>query len=798
MRYPILILLLSFFSSLSYATSCPSLDGQFRNDDNLTAKLGYGKDWNREISKQQSCLSFTPQFINGGSSELKLNVISSFEDVLNKTKIEFGGKVSYMAIFKVGLQQTYEKIIHEKAFNQSFLLSYDIDFGTYDAQLDDNAPLNNTGKQLSDDGCEFKRVCGNAYVCQAHSSAGIDVKIDFAFTSSYHKRLFKTKVSAEISTGKFGGGLSAAVEKLSETTRKNSSVQIEAIQKGGNIEDLSSILGGGTIFNCGLDNLKACDEALTKISEYVASEKFRVSARANPSISKHKYCSYSNILGVPSIPSEITPEIEAAREQLVNAYKKLLADKRKAFVLLELSLSDERIQKLEDLLVILDKDTDAVYSAGQLCLNNLAQCSNEATKVLEETLAYDENILEPQLSDGLMGGYSFDGNTHDVSGNDNHGVNFGATLTEDRNGVPNNAYKFNGLNSYIELPNKQSLNITGDLTLVAWIHPDSFANSNGTYVIWGYDSYTFQFVPATQLLANYRYGVSNPGYHRTSNNSVLVGKNTLIASVWNGDSLKQYVNGKLNNTVLNVGGTANHTRNTYIGVHRLSNGNSTFHGTIDNVRIYNRTLSDEEIKKIHTLTKNEFNHLPFAVFSVSQSQQSFSVDASYASDTDGTIAQYQWHTSDGQTSDGQTAQFNFQKSGEHLITLTVTDDKGATSQAQKKVYVTSSVPPPPPNCKAQYSLDGRLYLPCVQISVLGSSQILEVTLNQLKPNLKFKVDPLNLPQHNFRDACLATYTPSTGKLSLPCVTVQGVSREYAVELQQQSGTLTFSVTQLHY
>ena len=43
-----------------------------------------------------------------------------------------------------------------------------------------------------------------------------------------------------------------------------------------------------------------------------------------------------------------------------------------------------------------------------------------------------------------MAYYPFNGNANDESGNDFHGVVFGAELTEDRFGIVNSAYFFNG------------------------------------------------------------------------------------------------------------------------------------------------------------------------------------------------------------------------------------------------------------------------------------------------------------------------------------------------------------------
>lgn len=53
------------------------------------------------------------------------------------------------------------------------------------------------------------------------------------------------------------------------------------------------------------------------------------------------------------------------------------------------------------------------------------------------------------LRDGLVAEYLFRGNADDTSGRDRHGVVHGATLTTDRFGAPENAYRFDGVDDEI-------------------------------------------------------------------------------------------------------------------------------------------------------------------------------------------------------------------------------------------------------------------------------------------------------------------------------------------------------------
>ena len=78
------------------------------------------------------------------------------------------------------------------------------------------------------------------------------------------------------------------------------------------------------------------------------------------------------------------------------------------------------------------------------------------------------------LSLGLMAYYPFEGNAKDASGNNNNPVFNNATLTADRFGKPNTAYHFNGINSYIQIPNSESLNFKNQISLAVWVKPTGF------------------------------------------------------------------------------------------------------------------------------------------------------------------------------------------------------------------------------------------------------------------------------------------------------------------------------------
>ena len=87
---------------------------------------------------------------------------------------------------------------------------------------------------------------------------------------------------------------------------------------------------------------------------------------------------------------------------------------------------------------------------------------------------------------------------------------------------------------------------------------------------------------------------------------------------------------------------------------------------------------------------------PTATFDFYTSGLTVDVNGGASSDVDGTINSYAWTFGDGGTSTGSMTYHNYATAGTYPVTLTVTDDRGASSSTSRSVTVTASTPPPPP------------------------------------------------------------------------------------------------------
>ena len=210
--------------------------------------------------------------------------------------------------------------------------------------------------------------------------------------------------------------------------------------------------------------------------------------------------------------------------------------------------------------------------------------------------------ISPIPINGLVAWYPFNGTVNDSSGYGNNGTNNGATPTTDRFGNAGKAYAFNGLTSYILIPNASQLNNIDSITLCCWVQ--SIDNGDKRLLTKG-NANQYQYgIPLTsgQVIAQAWTAGGGDALHAAS----LLGNNNwhfVTAIVKSNTSAAIYVDGSLksiNTTIYGVwnkNGTGPLTIGAqYDGANNLS---ALLTGNLDDIRIYNRALNSTEIQALY-------------------------------------------------------------------------------------------------------------------------------------------------------------------------------------------------------
>jgi len=158
--------------------------------------------------------------------------------------------------------------------------------------------------------------------------------------------------------------------------------------------------------------------------------------------------------------------------------------------------------------------------------------------------------------------------------------------------------EFNGKDGCINIPNSDSLTIAGNITLSAWVNPKTLDQTTTPEIIAKGSSavdYRIRFNPKGTVSTRF-YGTTNAA---TNSNYVLpINEWTHVAVSYDGSKNYVYINGRLDNSASNSGTITTSTSALSIGA--LGCSSEFYNGSIDEVRIYNKSLSIEEIRTIYT------------------------------------------------------------------------------------------------------------------------------------------------------------------------------------------------------
>ena len=236
---------------------------------------------------------------------------------------------------------------------------------------------------------------------------------------------------------------------------------------------------------------------------------------------------------------------------------------------------------------------------------NRALTAAEIQNLYKQGSATIGTSYENRLTNGLVGFWTMNGKDYnsasttaevlDKSGNNNNGDNSGATPAIGKLGQ---ALSFNGLNSYVYMPNNTANN---NMTFSGWIKPSV---ANGYIATEGIPNsgIRYQLYFSSQKLAWGCY--QGPWVTVMSDNAISTGVWThfvavIDSTISNGMAL--YINGikQANTDTITA---CSPYGGLYLGAY-IWPISDYYKGLLDEVRIYNRALSADEIKQLYLMGK---------------------------------------------------------------------------------------------------------------------------------------------------------------------------------------------------
>jgi hypothetical protein len=246
--------------------------------------------------------------------------------------------------------------------------------------------------------------------------------------------------------------------------------------------------------------------------------------------------------------------------------------------------------------------TDLTICAGESITLSVTGINSTATPACA--------ALPTNLQSGLVGYWPFCGNANDASGNGNHWIVNGATLTSDRFGNSNSAYSFDGISNYLSVSNSTPFDLVNEISMSMWVKPSQIFGMN-----------LFDRMPYSEAYGyrvNLRLTGDIWGQIGAGTNSVYanISPLTYIANQWchitavisNHNYVKIYFNGVLISTV-----------NTSISFNAFSEPfefgrwaqsvsiAELFKGSADDLAFWSRALTASEIQQLYTLGQSTYS-----------------------------------------------------------------------------------------------------------------------------------------------------------------------------------------------
>jgi len=269
--------------------------------------------------------------------------------------------------------------------------------------------------------------------------------------------------------------------------------------------------------------------------------------------------------------------------------------------------------------------TDSVYLDvlnAQIAQNDTTICFGDSVELgavtsQQESTVLSECNLTGDLSLGLSGAWPFCGNASDETGSGNNGTVNGPTLTSDRFGNPDKAYYFDGNDDYISLaePFFQGSTSVSSFTYASTFKVDELPASGSGYSISRKEGYWRSLGLSLGSGGNISFGGSQPSPQ--SYISVGSSDNVIVPNTWHvavvkyeNSILELYLDGSLVGTTTIIYSAldfswvvqGNSTATNHIGAAESVSLGVTQHfkGIIDDLRTWDRALSESEIQQLYS------------------------------------------------------------------------------------------------------------------------------------------------------------------------------------------------------
>ncbi len=315
------------------------------------------------------------------------------------------------------------------------------------------------------------------------------------------------------------------------------------------------------------------------------------------------------------------------------------------------------------------------------------------------------------LKEGLVAYYPFNGNTNDESGNRNNPSAASITFAADRFGSKNSACSFNGRSSYIRIPDRPSLHFKKGFSISVWVMANGFyeGKCHGNRILMKGDvdylkgSYMLTFDDNRSSNGNNCYSDRTDKARQSfyaayaspvTNDYVVPGKWYLLTYTYDGTNALLYVNCKLQAKGIIKNYDFSNSYDLFLGKMNNSQYPYWFNGLLDEIRLYNRPLTNNEISALCKLVPekaktgcDEKDIVPakFDYAIKNCNTVSFKLSAATAANNLKTV---HWYFGDGVTANKTSTVHSYSKYGKYTVKVITINKSGCADTATKEIILS--------------------------------------------------------------------------------------------------------------
>lgn len=220
-----------------------------------------------------------------------------------------------------------------------------------------------------------------------------------------------------------------------------------------------------------------------------------------------------------------------------------------------------------------------------------------------------EGIIDNDVLSGLVAHWGFDEatsttatSTYDGSGNNNTGIMSLNVLRATSTCKISFCFSFNGADTTVSVSTSTTVNVTSAITLAVWVRTSATNDASGiVYKVASNSGYKMSFDVSGGVRADFYNDASaiSPIYSATN---VEDNNWHFVVATYDGSTAKIYVDGVVGGTAPTGSGYVTGTNNTNTSLvigNDSSAVNRYYNGLLDDVRVYNRALTSNEIQRIY-------------------------------------------------------------------------------------------------------------------------------------------------------------------------------------------------------